>query len=468
MKRVSGLSRMVGFALVAIVAAVFLVMGCDSAGAGGGGDDSGGGGDDSGGDDTGQQNGTLTVSLSNADSAPEGSTFAVFVYESGADAYDQANLAAVASDVITEGTVVDLVLKEPNGWLPSGETWTASGGVSYDAYIYTTTDDEDLDYDTTSKVTDPHPKAISVDGDHSLSFDYESDLVDVTLLTVKATDIPTRGTDPFQDFCVRVFEEGVEPGPDNAVAGNNVAIDGDTAEVIMLSGPDGGVWFATPNENYQVLFILFGENSDYGLGSPGNRHLFSVYTHGSGYTQIERAFDETWGPDYSIGEIGPAGGRVFYENPDPVTDGWKYLEAAPSNWAGFSFDPFIVWQDPSGEIGPNAQGSAIGTGRSNTAAIVAWLDGQEQADRAAQVADASDFGGYHDWFLPSRDELEQMYLNLYRNDLGQFLDDLSYWSSTETFEDEFDCATNYSFTDAGGAGHSGKTLTYPVRPIRAF
>ena len=33
---------------------------------------------------------------------------------------------------------------------------------------------------------------------------------------------------------------------------------------------------------------------------------------------------------YALGDIGPAGGYIFYENPNYAADGWRYLEAAPS------------------------------------------------------------------------------------------------------------------------------------------
>ncbi len=33
--------------------------------------------------------------------------------------------------------------------------------------------------------------------------------------------------------------------------------------------------------------------------------------------------------DYAPGDVGPAGGYIFYVNPNFATDGWRYLEAAP-------------------------------------------------------------------------------------------------------------------------------------------
>jgi hypothetical protein len=33
--------------------------------------------------------------------------------------------------------------------------------------------------------------------------------------------------------------------------------------------------------------------------------------------------------EYAVGDISPAGGLIFYENPHYAADGWRYLEAAP-------------------------------------------------------------------------------------------------------------------------------------------
>ena len=33
--------------------------------------------------------------------------------------------------------------------------------------------------------------------------------------------------------------------------------------------------------------------------------------------------------EYGIGDTGPAGGLIFYVNPNYAVDGWRYLEAAP-------------------------------------------------------------------------------------------------------------------------------------------
>ncbi|MBV1864294.1 MAG: hypothetical protein KUG74_07630, partial [Rhodobacteraceae bacterium] len=56
----------------------------------------------------------------------------------------------------------------------------------------------------------------------------------------------------------------------------------------------------------------------------------------------------------------------------------------------------------------SAAGAAIGDGAGNTAAIVI---GCSETGIAAKVCANHTDGTYSDWFLPSKDELNQMYLN---------------------------------------------------------
>ena len=57
-----------------------------------------------------------------------------------------------------------------------------------------------------------------------------------------------------------------------------------------------------------------------------------------------------------------------------------------------------------------ATGTAIGTGSANTDAIIA-AQGATETSYAAGVARAYTGGGFTDWFLPSKDELNEMYQN---------------------------------------------------------
>jgi hypothetical protein len=70
-------------------------------------------------------------------------------------------------------------------------------------------------------------------------------------------------------------------------------------------------------------------------------------------------------------------------------------------------------------------------------------------------------GGYTDWYLPSKDELNKLYLN--RIAIGGFAD-IYYWSSTEVVSHS---AWYQNFYD-GSQGTNYKNYTYAVRAIRAF
>ena len=75
-----------------------------------------------------------------------------------------------------------------------------------------------------------------------------------------------------------------------------------------------------------------------------------------------------------------------------------------------------------------ATGTAIGTGSANTAAIIA---SQGAGVNAPTICAYYTGGGFTDWYLPSRDELNTLYIN--RVAIGGFNSGISsyYWSSTE-------------------------------------
>ncbi len=67
----------------------------------------------------------------------------------------------------------------------------------------------------------------------------------------------------------------------------------------------------------------------------------------------------------------------------------------------------------------------IGMGQANTVAIV---NGCSEVGQAARICQDLVLGGYDDWYLPSRDELNLMYEQ--RTVIGGFWND-DYWSSSE-------------------------------------
>jgi uncharacterized protein (TIGR02145 family) len=102
--------------------------------------------------------------------------------------------------------------------------------------------------------------------------------------------------------------------------------------------------------------------------------------------------------------------------------------------------------------------TAIGTGQANTTAII---NGCSTAGIAARICDDLVLNGYSDWFLPSKDELNQMLLQ--NATIGSFSNGY-YWSSSER-SSSFAWDQLFVF---GSQNYDLKGSTYYVRAIRAF
>jgi hypothetical protein len=107
----------------------------------------------------------------------------------------------------------------------------------------------------------------------------------------------------------------------------------------------------------------------------------------------------------------------------------------------------------------------IGTGQSNTTTIVTWLNSHSETGKAAQLCDALVYGGYSDWFLPSKDELNLMYVNLKVYGVGGFVDHY-YWSSSTKGPYTNAWAQHFGNGFQGYYGQGGNNLY--VRAVRAF
>jgi hypothetical protein len=147
--------------------------------------------------------------------------------------------------------------------------------------------------------------------------------------------------------------------------------------------------------------------------------------------------------DFQLEDMGPAGGLVFYDK-GSFSDGWRYMEAAPSDqsgglsWCGSDYRTRTT----------GVTATAIGTGENNTQSLVF----QENAD----------------WFLPGKDGLYAMYSNLYLNGSGGFTLGDEYWSSSEV-----DSVRAYT-QKFNSVGYQNLTTKYSsltlkrVRAVRTF
>jgi hypothetical protein len=111
-------------------------------------------------------------------------------------------------------------------------------------------------------------------------------------------------------------------------------------------------------------------------------------------------------------------------------------------------------------LNTHAKDSVIGAGLCNTKKIVK-AQGANGVNYAAWQCDTFTAGGYKDWFLPSRDELNQLYLH--RDAIGVYT--LSaYWSSTESGKGH---AWAQDFTN-GLQTNDKKTIGRFIRAVRVF
>jgi len=165
---------------------------------------------------------------------------------------------------------------------------------------------------------------------------------------------------------------------------------------------------------------------------------------------------------YALHDIGPAEGYIFYDK-GYYSSGWRYLEAAPvsTEWTDKQ------WGSGAASYNGTLIGGTetdIGTGQSNTTKIATYLNSQGETGYAAQLCDALVYGGYSDWFLPSKDELNLMYTNLKVYGVGGFVNDW-YWSSSEG---DANYAWIQSFQSGIPSTFNKESFLARIRAVRAF
>jgi hypothetical protein len=176
-----------------------------------------------------------------------------------------------------------------------------------------------------------------------------------------------------------------------------------------------------------------------------------------------------------VGDVGPGGGIVVYDAGSNQSWG-RYLEIAPK-----SCERSRVAYSPrsTGSLFPTAvdrvRSKFIGQGIANTRRLVGFAP----TGSAAAAAQSSKCGGLSDWFLPSKDELNEAFRWLSHSRKGQQLTPVGgfergyYWTSSD-----YNGKTAWSQYFADGQQFDRvQTLTgnkkpparpFSVRPMRAF
>lgn len=358
-------------------------------------------------------------------------------------------------------------VKKINSWREL--TVTVSGLKSSTSYTFTIT-------------------ATSVDGTSSVS---ESSLPVTTQVYVAPVTATVLAAPAF------ALSASAETVPVNTAAtGFTISSTGGTIASFGISATPAGMSFST----------VTGALS----GTPTSIAAATTYTvtanNASG--SATRTFTLTvTGIVYTVGQTGPGGGKIFHVASTPFACGptrsatCTYLEAAPALWDAGGADPTRRWAQNSPVRYDNvtvnnasspetATATAIGWGYRNTLAII--LQGNsDSTTSAAALADAYTITTssvvYDDWYLPSKDELNQMCkwqrgitgadlttlttvctggtLNGGTGAAGFVLNDV-YWSSSENTASAA-WEQNFSF---GYQNAFYKDFTSPkhIRPIRAF
>jgi hypothetical protein len=203
----------------------------------------------------------------------------------------------------------------------------------------------------------------------------------------------------------------------------------------------------TGNGSFTSSIISLTANTNYYVRAYATNREGTVYGNELSFT--------TTGP--SIGDS-YQGGIVAYifKLGDPIYNAnvQHGLIAAPSDQS-----VGIQWYNGRYTV-TGATATALGTGNDNTITIVS---SQGTGSYAAKLCYDLVLGGYSDWYLPSRDELNNLYLN--KEAISGFADSF-YWSSTESN------SNNSDFRYFGSGMYiipaDNKNQLFHVRAVRSY
>lgn len=178
----------------------------------------------------------------------------------------------------------------------------------------------------------------------------------------------------------------------------------------------GGIWSSTNTEIATVGST--GVVAGVATGTATISYTVAVSSCSASATQVVTVVSLAIGDDYG-------GGKVAYilqpGDPGYITGQTQGIIAAETMSGNRTWFP-LSFGSTTG-----ATDTAIGSGQANTTAIVA-----EQGlgiFYAAGICNDLVLNGYSDWYLPSKDELNKLYINIFSMDA--FLSNFVYWSSSE-------------------------------------
>lgn len=170
---------------------------------------------------------------------------------------------------------------------------------------------------------------------------------------------------------------------------------------------------------------------------------------------VEHLSDNT--TTYKVGNIAPElGGIIFYVD----SSGKHGLVASEMDQGAFPWGCID-------EVITGANREDIFEGEKNTRDIV---NGCQEEGISSSIAANLELNGFDDWYLPSKNELNLMYLNLHKKGLGNFKN-AWYHSSTQNEQKSYFSANavwHQKFDNEGTQLTAGKKVPAQVRVVRSF
>ena len=235
-------------------------------------------------------------------------------------------------------------------------------------------------------------------------------------------------------------------GQTNATGGGNITSDGGGSVTAR-----GVCWSTTANPTITESHTSDGSGTGAFVSqlsglTPNTPYYVRAYATNSSGTAYGNEVTFSTNVALAIGQS-YQGGIIFYID----GTGQHGLISATTDQTAV----YVPWGCTNTSIGTSP---AFGTGQANTNAILA---GCAEAGTAARVCDELVLNGYNDWFLPSLNELLQMYQQ--RTAIGGF-GSAMYWSSSQLNSQRAYFHIFYLNYTGDGYKHDGSL----VRAIRAF